>query len=77
MLPERVDPVTGLAWDNFEAGVAIIRQDVLSGRAVLVVFDTDGDDPLADYELMTEGLYPVLKSGGDVIYYAPPPQELK
>ena len=77
VLPERVDPVTGLAWDNFEAGVAIIRQDVLSGWAMLVVFDTDGDDPLADYELMTEGLYPVLKSGGDVIYYAPPPQELK
>jgi 4-amino-4-deoxy-L-arabinose transferase-like glycosyltransferase len=77
VLPERVDPVTGLMWDNFEAGVALLQQDVLSGSAVLVVFDTDPNDARTDYEQMSAGLVPVLKSGGDVIYQAPPPQELK
>jgi hypothetical protein len=73
VLPERVDSVTGLAWDNFDEGVAIIKQDVLSGDAVLVVFDANAPDSQADTALMTEGLYPVMKSGGGVVYYAPPP----
>lgn len=77
VLPARVDPVTGLMWDNFEVGIAILRQDVLSGDAVLVVFDMDGDDSQTDYELMTAGLHPIMKSGGGVIYQAPPSQELK
>ncbi len=73
VLAERVDPVTGLVWDNFEEGAEIIRQDVLSGHAVLVLFDTNQPESEAEYLLMTEGLYPVMKSGGDVVYYAPPP----
>ena len=70
VLPERVDPVTGLAWDNFDWGVETVRADVLSGRAALAVFDAAADD---DANLLTAGLPVQLKSGGDVVYYAPPP----
>jgi 4-amino-4-deoxy-L-arabinose transferase-like glycosyltransferase len=72
VLPERVDPVTGIAWDNFDAGVEIVRDDVLSGYAVLVLFDVTAEDA-SDYALLTDGLVSIMKSGGDVIYYAPPP----
>ncbi len=68
VLPERVDPVTGLAWDNFDWGVETVRNDVLSGRAVLVVFDAVADD---DYNLLTAGLPLAFKSGGDVVFYEP------
>jgi hypothetical protein len=71
VLPERVDPVTGLAWSDFDAGVAKVRNDVRSGAAVLVLFDVNTQDP--DYARLTDGLYSVMKSGGDVVYYAPPP----
>ena len=71
VLPQRVDPVTGLAWDNFNEGVENVRNDVRSGGAVLALFDVNTQDP--DYAMLTEGLYPIMKSGGDVVYYAPPP----
>lgn len=73
VLPARVDPVTGIVWDNFEAGVAEIQQDVLAGRAVLVLFNVNAPESQSDYALLTEGLYPVLKSSGDAVFYAPPP----
>jgi hypothetical protein len=72
VLPQRVDPVTGLAWDNFMQGVEAVRNDVRSGGAVLALFDVNTQDP--DYAMLIEGLYPIMKSGGDVVYYAPPPQ---
>ncbi len=71
VLPERVDPVTGLAWDNFDKGVAIVRADVLAGNAALALFDMQTNDE-SDLALLTDGLIPVIKSGGDAIYYAPP-----
>ena len=55
VLPERVDPVTGLAWDNFNEGVEIVRNNVQSGYAVLVLFDVDAEDA-SDFALLTEGL---------------------
>lgn len=73
VLPEHVDPVTGIAWDNFDQGVAFVRNDVLSGHAVLALFDVGGQDA-ADVAPLTEGLYLILKSGGDAVYYAPPPE---
>ncbi len=72
VLPERVDPVTGLAWDNFDEGVAFVRNDVRSGFAVLALFDVDGVDP-SELVQLTDGLYLIMKSGGDAVYYAPPP----
>ncbi len=71
VLPQRVDPVTGLAWDNFNEGVENVRNEVRSGHAVLALFDVNAQDP--DYAMLTEGLYPIMKSGGDVVFYAPPP----
>lgn len=71
VLAERVDPVTGLARDNFDAGVEFIRQDVLSGRALLVVFNVGGEDQ-EDLARLTEGLYLVMKSAGSAVYSAPP-----
>jgi hypothetical protein len=73
VLPEHVDPVTGLAWDNFDEGVSLLQADVLSGRAVLAVFDISNPDSQADYALLTDGMYLIMKSGGDAVYYAPPP----
>jgi len=72
VLPQRVDPVTGLAWDNFDAGVEIVHNDVLSGNAILALFDVDVKDA-NDIALLTDGLYLIMKSGGDAVYYAPPP----
>ncbi|MEW5938915.1 MAG: phospholipid carrier-dependent glycosyltransferase [Chloroflexota bacterium] len=71
VLPSRIDPVTGLEQPNFEQGAETIRRQVQSGYGFLVLFDADETSP--DVALLTEGLYPILKSGGDVIYYAPPP----
>jgi hypothetical protein len=74
VLPSQVDPVTGLAHPNFEAGVQALRADVLAGRAVLVLFDAGAAvNDQQDYLLLTQGLYLVFKAGGDVVYYAPPP----
>jgi hypothetical protein len=44
----------------------------MTGYAVLVLFDVSAEDA-SDFALLTEGLYPIMKSGGNVIYYAPPP----
>ena len=74
VLPTRMDPVTGLQQPNFEGGAEIVRNDVRSGYAYLVLFDGSAEDQ-ADAALLTEGLYVILKSGGDVIYYAPPPAQ--
>lgn len=74
VLPSHMDPVTGLAHPDFEAGVQAVQADVLSGRAVLVIFDAGAaDDARQDYLLLTQGLYLVFKAGGDAVYYAPPP----
>lgn len=72
VLPTRVDPVTGLEQPGFERGVQIVQNDVRSGYAFLVLFNGNAEDQV-DAALLSEGLYPILKSGGDVIYYAPPP----
>ncbi|OGO75540.1 MAG: hypothetical protein A3K45_00490 [Chloroflexi bacterium RIFOXYC12_FULL_59_14] len=71
VLSERVDPVTGIAWDNFDEGVAFVRNDVRSGYAVLVLFDVDGVDQ-SELAQLTDGLVLIMKSGGDAVYYAPP-----
>lgn len=75
VLPDRVDPVTGLARPGFEQGAAVVRRDVQSGHAYLVLFGDLGNTPeaQADTALLTQGLYIIVKSSGDAIYYAPPP----
>jgi hypothetical protein len=73
VLPDRLDPVTGQPRPGFEAGAAIVQADVLSGRAVLVIFDAGTAEDVQDYRLLTQGLYLIFKAGGDEVYYAPPP----
>jgi hypothetical protein len=60
-----------LPRDDFEEGVAQIKQEVLEGKAVLVIFD-GGDVSGEEGALLAEGLYLAQKSTGDVIYTAQP-----
>lgn len=70
VLPQRVDPVTGLVRDNFDWGVSFVQADVLAGRAALVLFNLGADE---DDELLIAGLPLAFKAAGSAVYYAPPP----
>jgi len=70
VLPDRLDPVTREPRPGFEQGVADLRADVLSGDAVLALFD-DRDLGPGEAEALTEGLSLVHKSAGDEIYAVP------
>lgn len=71
VLPTRFDPVTAQARPGFIEGVAIVHKDVLSGRAMLALFD-GGETQAEDTAILTEGLYLAHKSSGDAIYSAAP-----
>jgi 4-amino-4-deoxy-L-arabinose transferase-like glycosyltransferase len=73
VLPDLVDSVTGLPRGNFEEGVSLLHQDVLSGKAVLALFDTGAELAEAQkvYDQLSEGLYLALQTQGDKIYTAP------
>ena len=73
VLPDLVDSVTGLPRDNFEEGVANLQKDVLSGKAVLALFDIGAESPEAQntYKQIAQGLYLALQTQGDKIYTAP------
>ena len=71
-LPTRLDPVTGIPWNVFDQGAAIVQRDVRSGRAVLAIFNFDTPDLAADYAAMSNGLYIAEKSSGDVLFTVAP-----
>ena len=73
VLPDLVDSVTGLPRGNFEEGVNLLHQDVLSGKAVLALFDTGTEAAEAQkvYDQLSESLYLALQTQGDKIYTAP------
>ncbi len=71
VLPTQFDSATALPREDFDAGVTQLKQDVLQGKAVLVIFD-DGNVSGEEGALLGEGLYLAHKSTGDVIYTAPP-----
>lgn len=71
VLPDRYDSATALARQGFEEKLAIMRQEILDGRAVLVIFK-GGEVNVEDAALFSEGLYLVHKSAGDEIYTAHP-----
>jgi len=73
VLPDTIDPVTGLPRPGFDEGVAYIRESVLSGKAVLALFKVgaEGEDILSGYMQLSEGLFLAHKSAGDEIYTAP------
>jgi 4-amino-4-deoxy-L-arabinose transferase-like glycosyltransferase len=74
VLPDLVDPVTGLPRSGYEEGVAALRQDVLSGDAVLVLFKSgsESEDIQSIYMQLAEDLYLVHDTHGDKIYSAYP-----
>jgi hypothetical protein len=79
VLPDLIDPVTGLQRDGFEEGVKILQDDVLSGQAVLALFKfgSEAEDVQSTYLQLADGLYLVHDSRGDKIYTAFPSKELK
>lgn len=74
VLPDLVDPVTGLPRGNYEGGVTALQSDVLSGRAVLALFKlgSESEDVQSVYIDLSDGLYLAHDSHGDKIYTAYP-----
>lgn len=74
VLPDLVDPVTGLPRENYEQGVDALHQDVLSGNAVLALFKfgSEAEDVQTVYLQLADGLYLAHQSRGDMIYTAHP-----
>ena len=71
VLPDRFDSATALPRAGFEEGLAQMRQEILSGKAVLAIF-SGGEVNSEETALFSEGLYLAHKSAGDEIYTAPP-----
>ncbi|MBL8102461.1 MAG: phospholipid carrier-dependent glycosyltransferase [Anaerolineales bacterium] len=74
VLPDLVDPVTGLPREGYEEGVASLKQDVLSGDAVLALFKfgSESEDVQSIYMQLADGLYLAHDTRGDKIYTAFP-----
>lgn len=72
VLPDLVDPVTGQERGGFEEGVANLQNDILSGDAVLALFDVNKDENTkALYKILSEGLHLAFDKQQDEIYTAP------
>ena len=74
VLPDLVDPVTGLPREGYEEGVIALKQDVLSGKAVLALFKfgSESEDVQSIYIQLADGLYLAHDTRGDKIYTAFP-----
>lgn len=70
VLPDLIDPVTGLPREGFEEGAKTLQADVLSGQAVLALFKfgSEAEDVQSTYLQLAEGLYLAHDSHGDKIY---------
>lgn len=74
VLPDLIDPVTGLPRGRFDEGVAALQADVLSGEAVLALFDVNSRDAEVQsvYQTLSDGLHTAFSGQGDKIYTAYP-----
>ncbi|MCB0117797.1 MAG: phospholipid carrier-dependent glycosyltransferase [Anaerolineales bacterium] len=74
VLPDLVDPVTGLPRERYEEGITLLQQDVLSGEAALALFKfgSQDEDVQSVYLDLADGLYPAFDKQGDKIYTAFP-----
>ncbi|MFM8368006.1 MAG: hypothetical protein ACKOBD_04535 [Chloroflexota bacterium] len=74
VLPDLIDPVTGLPRGRFDEGVAALQADVLAGNAVLALFDVDSQDEEVQsvHKILADGLYLAFDKRGDKIYTAYP-----
>jgi hypothetical protein len=71
VLPDRYDSATALSREGFDEKLAIMRQEILDGQAVLAIFK-GGEVNVEDAAVFSEGLYLAHKSAGDEIYTASP-----
>jgi hypothetical protein len=74
VMPDLVDPVTGLPRARYAEGVQALHKDVLSGKAVLVLFKfgSEDEDTQSVYMQLADGLYLAHDTHGDKIYTAKP-----
>jgi len=74
VLPDLIDPVTGLPREGYEEGVQTLQQDVLSGNAALALFKFGAEDQDVQnvYVQLSNGLYLAHETHGDTIYLAHP-----
>lgn len=74
VLPDFVDPVTGLPRGRYEESVELLQADVLSGEAALALFKYGSQDEEVQsiYLDLAEGLYLAFDTRGDKIYTAFP-----
>ncbi|MDP1778743.1 MAG: hypothetical protein Q8K73_00565, partial [Anaerolineales bacterium] len=70
VLPDLIDPVTGLPRGNYQEGVAALQRDVLSGEAVLALFKygSESEDVQTIYLNISDGLYLAHDTHGNKIY---------
>lgn len=78
VLPDLIDPVTGLPRGRYEESIELLQADVLSGEAALALFKfgSQDEDVQSTYLDLANGLYPAFEAQGDKIYTAfplPPP----
>lgn len=71
VLPDRYDSATALPREGFDASLKHMRNEILQGKAVLVLFK-GGEVDNQDTALFSKGLFLAHKSSGDVIYTAHP-----
>jgi hypothetical protein len=74
VLPDLVDPVTGLPREGYAEGVVALHKDVLSGNAVLALFKfgSEDEDVQSVYIQLANGLNLAHDTHGDKIYTAFP-----
>lgn len=74
VLPDLIDPVTGLSREGYEEGVNALQKDVLSGKAVLALFKfgSEAEDVQTIYIQLSKGLFLAHDTRGDKIYSAYP-----
>lgn len=74
VLPTPIDPVDNLARGDYEQNVAQMRADLITGKAVLALFDTanlEETPGMQNIETFIAGLKVVQKAQGDVLYGKP------
>ncbi len=71
VLPDRFDSATTLPREGFDEGLKRLKQEILDGKAVLVIFK-GGEVSAEEAALLSDGLYLAHKSSGDAIYTAYP-----
>ena len=76
-LPTPIDPVDNLLRSDYEQNLARMRTDLLTGKAVLALFDTTNLDAsdmppgTQAIQSIAAGLNVLQKSQGDILYGKP------